>query len=158
MALFRVLCWALIFILKLRFPPGSSLTIKLIHAVNSIGEETLNLFCWFNRVRFGLTESKPKLRLTGDDSDSRSRFGDLTTTQVDNFCTGSNFSKPFYVYSLWSIVLLLLIYVFRTLSLFIRISYFPLLQHCVQTSALFNQIWNVNWFKSLVAARKIAIF
>ena len=55
MALLRVLCWALIFVLRLRFPPGSSLVTILKKRYNN---DSLAAFRKFRRVELELGKAK----------------------------------------------------------------------------------------------------
>ena len=50
MALLKALCWALIFILRIRFPPGTSLvTILTLHSCTSVYYWCLSSFLFFLR-------------------------------------------------------------------------------------------------------------
>ena len=60
MALLRVLCWALIFILRLRFPPGSSIASILNNRYNN---GSLEAFRKFQRLEMKLGKAKLDLDL-----------------------------------------------------------------------------------------------
>ena len=54
--LLKALCWALIFILRIRFPPGSSITTVLNNRYNN--EEALQAFRKFQRLELKLGKAK----------------------------------------------------------------------------------------------------
>ena len=60
MALLRVLCWALIFLLRLRFPPGSSIASILIYIINcNYVCEKAEKFCY--KIFFQINQIKSKI-------------------------------------------------------------------------------------------------
>ena len=53
MALLKVICWALIFIIRIRFPPGKSLaTIFLLHFRECIKKIVFNVIKQINYISF----------------------------------------------------------------------------------------------------------
>ena len=67
MALLRTLCWALIFILRLRFPPGSSLASIAKDWINLIGDITLLTLLKLNTVSFSSS-------CTGNETKTRHKY------------------------------------------------------------------------------------
>ena len=57
MALLRVLCWALIFILRLRFPPGSSIASINVFFLINILFSRLTLIIFINKRKLNQRQS-----------------------------------------------------------------------------------------------------
>ena len=64
MALLKALCWALIFIIRIRFPPGTSLATVLNNRYNN---EALQAFRKFQRLYRSMLKLKPSYLDAYDD-------------------------------------------------------------------------------------------